>query len=280
MLGVQFQYYVMIDIPTFKKIVDALGGVWMEIPNIINGGIYYSDPEQGLEIALPAGMMYLDGDKAEQLVRYRHDYANGDLGRNAVQIEFITQLVRQAMTREAIMNDPISLINTLLNDVRTNLGADIIKYTPYIPKFSGENIKTFTLPGTGPTINGVSYFLPDPEALPNVVNEVFYAVTESKTAAADGDEGKQTSSLRIQVLNATRVAGLASTLSDTLRYNGYNVVNIDTYTGSRQSATRILARNELDGAELLPYFKKAEVALDGNIPSEYDIVIIIGQSEG
>ena len=169
MLGVQFNYHVEVELDAFRRIVDAIGGVSMYIPHRLQ----YSDPQQGLTIDIPAGQHHLDGNMAESFVRFR-SFPTGDLMRNTMQAEFMSQLIKQATTRDAIMNDPLSLARIILSDVRTNAGlVEIAKYAPYISRIS--NIKTFTLPGTGEYRHGISWFIPDASALPDVITQVFYA---------------------------------------------------------------------------------------------------------
>ena len=143
----------------------------MDIPS---GGLYYDDPEQNLHIAIPGGRQFIDGDMAEGVVRYRQ-YRTGDVGRNAMQMEFMKQLFIQSLNRETIMKDPMAIIDVVLNDVRTNIGADLIKYAQYINKFSGDKLTTHTMPGEGAMVGEASYFLPDNRKLADAVNEVFYA---------------------------------------------------------------------------------------------------------
>ncbi len=69
----------------FKSIVDILDGVDFYVPRDMK----YSDPSQNLYINLKEGMQHLDGDKAEQLVRFRR-YVQGDHERIKVQREFVT----------------------------------------------------------------------------------------------------------------------------------------------------------------------------------------------
>ena len=71
LLGIKLDYYVKFTTETFKEVVDAIGGVDFEVAD----DMYYNDPEQGLYINLKAGYQHLDGDKAEQLVRFRAGYA-------------------------------------------------------------------------------------------------------------------------------------------------------------------------------------------------------------
>jgi len=171
MLGVQFHYYLEVDLDAFSRIVDTIGGVTMYIPH----RLWYSDPEQGMTIDIPAGYQHLNGQMAENVVRFR-SFPTGDLMRNSMQMEFMSQLFKQALTRDAIMNDPLALARVILSDVRTNVSPmDLAKYVPYISRISEESIQTFTLPGNGEYRNGVSWFIPDVSALPDVVTQVFYA---------------------------------------------------------------------------------------------------------
>lgn len=184
MLGVTFQYYVEVDIPAFKKIVDMLGGVEIDIPK---GGLYYDDPVQNLHIAIPEGKRLIKGDDAEGLVRFRR-YQTGDLGRNAMQMVFMKELFRQVLKRENIMRDPATVIDVILNDVRTNIGMDLIKYLPYASKLDGGLLTTHTMPGDGEYIGEASYFLPDSKELPNTINEVFYSIPVVPEDVSGADE--------------------------------------------------------------------------------------------
>jgi len=170
MLGVQFHHYIEVELDAFRRIVDAIGGVTMHIPR----HLYYTDPIQGLVINIPAGEHHLCGEMAEKVVRYR-SYITGDLMRNNVQMEFMAELINQALTRDAILNDPLALASAILGEVRTSATVlEIAKYLPYVGRINSEKIQTFTLPGAGEYINGISWFVPDTNALPEVVSQVFY----------------------------------------------------------------------------------------------------------
>ena len=67
--GLDLQYYVIIKTEGFIELVDAIGGVTFNVPIDMD----YDDTSQDLHIHLKAGEQKLDGDKAEQLVRFRHN---------------------------------------------------------------------------------------------------------------------------------------------------------------------------------------------------------------
>jgi len=169
MLGVHFHYYIEVELSAFRRIVDAIDGVQMYIPR----RLVYEDPCQNLFIDIPAGMQHLNGEMAEGVVRFR-SFPTGDLARNNIQMEFMSQLIRQALTREAIINDPLTLINIVLNDVRTNVGLEVVRYLPFVTNVSADSVTTFVMPGGGAYIGGVSWFMPNAQQLPEVINQVFF----------------------------------------------------------------------------------------------------------
>ena len=162
LLGITFDYHIEMRLDAFKKIVDAIGGITMEITQDLE----YNDPCQDLYIHIPKGVHHLDGHMAEGVVRYR-SFPTGDLGRNAMQMEFIRALFTHLTTTEALMHDPLALISVLLREVNTNLSViNLAKYLPYVGKL--ENINTFILPGQAQYINGVSWFIVCEETLPEM----------------------------------------------------------------------------------------------------------------
>jgi LCP family protein required for cell wall assembly len=185
MLGVTFHHYVVVQLPAFRRIVDAIGGVQFNVPR----RMYYYDYCTGFTIDLQPGMQPIDGVMAEQLVRFR-GYSNADLGRNAVQMDFMKALLQQTLTREAIMNDPLRMIRIIIEDVRTNFTImDAVRFLPYITSTSADKVSTFTMPGTDGFRRGLgSVFLPDLERLHDVAFEVFYANTELPEPHEDDNE--------------------------------------------------------------------------------------------
>ncbi|MCL2664737.1 MAG: LCP family protein [Defluviitaleaceae bacterium] len=275
MLGINIHYHVEIELPAFRKIVDAVGPIEMEIPH---GGLYYADPEQNLFIAIPGGMQKLDGAMSEGVVRYRR-YVNGDIDRIMVQHEFMKQLFRQALKKENLMRDPIALINVLINYVRTDIGIDLAKYIPYIPRVNENSVNFFTIPGEGAYIGDISYFLPDRTKLPETINRVFYTDVNGAEKKEKPPQASDSRQLRIAVYNGTWLAGIASSFADTLRADGYNIVQIDNYGSHNETQTRILVRTVGTGGDLLPYFSDAVIKEDANLPEGYDIVIIVGKKD-
>jgi len=63
----------------------------------------------------------------------------------------------------------------VLNDVQSNVGLGAMRYLPYINNMDASSITTFTMPGRPAYVSGVSWFLADPQMVPEVVGQIFYA---------------------------------------------------------------------------------------------------------
>ncbi len=179
--GAPIHYYVKVDLQGFKSIVDILDGVDFYVPRDMK----YSDPSQNLYINLKEGMQHLDGDKAEQLVRFRR-YVQGDLERIKVQREFVTALIQQNLTPSVIVKAP-ALYSEISKYVKTNFTAsDLVKNLgifDLLTEESDENrIEVFELPGVAKNLNGVSYYLHDVEKTLALFAEEFGGTGESSAS--------------------------------------------------------------------------------------------------
>ncbi|MBQ8351010.1 MAG: LCP family protein [Clostridia bacterium] len=93
-----------LDLSTFGALVDAVGGVPITVPFDMS----YEDPYQGLSIVLRKGDTVLDGKTAEQFVRYRSGYIEGDLGRLDAQKIFFAACLQHVIKNMTVM-DMLSL---------------------------------------------------------------------------------------------------------------------------------------------------------------------------
>ena len=170
-LCIRLDRYICMDTAGFREIIDAIGGVDMEVPFDMD----YEDPEQDLYIHLKAGYQHLDGEKAEQFVRIRSGYLEGDIGRISAQRLFLTALANQVKTK-LDLSSAVSIAKTALQYVTTDLSVAEIGYFAK-NAFSVDLAKmTFTtLPGGG-VINpdtGASYYVMYAENVRKIVNEQF-----------------------------------------------------------------------------------------------------------
>lgn len=116
-LGVRIDFAVAYDLECVRNTVDAVGGVVVEIPQ----DMHYRDPEQGLEIDLPAGKRRLSGEEAEHFVRFRAGYPDADLGRLQAQRLFLEAFVQTL--HEFPATRLAALCASLLPAVQTDLSV-------------------------------------------------------------------------------------------------------------------------------------------------------------
>lgn len=183
-LGIDVQKYVTVDTTGFRKLVDAIGGVDFEVPFDMD----YEDPTQDLYIHLKAGMQHLDGDKAEQFVRWRKNadgsgpYGGSDLGRMDAQKDFLLAVAEKTLQLKNVLKIP-ELLNILQENVETDLtlGEMMAYATEFMNNLSLENIKFHVLPGESQYFNSLWYFMPDEDEAKPLIDQYFYG-TETKPA--------------------------------------------------------------------------------------------------
>ena len=125
LVGFEPDYQVIVEWEAVGKIVDAMGGVYFDVPRDMN----YDDPYQDLSIHQTKGYRLLSGDDAMQVLRYRHDnrkngkmlgYPDGDLGRIKTQQGLLKAMIEQLMSLKNItkVNEFIKVFN---ENVETDL---------------------------------------------------------------------------------------------------------------------------------------------------------------
>lgn len=280
MLNVDIDYTVVISTSAFRSIVDAAGGIYM---NVRPEGYHYSDPTPGqkLYIDVPGGYQLLKGKEAEGVVRYRHDYRNGDLDRIPVQQEFMKCFFEQILTRENITKNWQSFIATIISYVKTDFTIDDIPmYLTSVEKIKPENIEFHSLPGESRDIDGGSYYIYSAEKGKIMLDEIFTLKNPTPTEKpAEKSNIIIDKTLTIQILNGTHANKLGSRTSEQLTAAGYTVKNVATYQGVKQETTRIVVKNKDLGEQFKSFFKNAVIEVDLDIPSPYNAVIIIGTGE-
>lgn len=178
--GLDLDNYIIIDTDALIKLVDAIGGVTFDVPIDMD----YDDEGQELAIHLKAGEQLIDGAKAEQLLRFRHNnngstypasYGMEDLGRMKTQRNFITATLKQVLKPSNIFKLK-QIVDIMNEDVTTNMDLSKLKaYISYAVKFDADNIRTDMVPGTTELCNGVSIYVADKTKTKSVVNDLFFA---------------------------------------------------------------------------------------------------------
>ena len=179
-LGIQIDYYAVIDTSAFRHIVDLVGPIEMYIPRRL-----WYDPGFGEPIFnVPAGWNMLDGQHAEWVVRYRATYAMGDYQRIGVQQEFMRLFFEHMLDMDVLLNmeNMIGLLNIIMEHVETNFSLTAaMTHARHLPNLSSLNMQT--MPGD-PTVmmrigqHDISFVTVFQQEMNQLVNRIFHGLEE------------------------------------------------------------------------------------------------------
>ncbi len=157
LLGIRINNYVMIDFKGFKGLVDAIGGVDIEVEKPMS----YYDEWDGFTIDLAPGMQHMDGEKAIQYVRYRDE--EGDIGRIKRQQKFLRAVYNKVTSVEIIPKLP-ALVEQANKMVDTDLSlGDMMDLAQALSGMMNKQggLHAAMVPGLPEYIDGISYWIPD-----------------------------------------------------------------------------------------------------------------------
>jgi anionic cell wall polymer biosynthesis LytR-Cps2A-Psr (LCP) family protein len=137
----------------------------------------YEDEDQNLYINLDKGYNTLDGNEAEQFVRYRSGYVNADLGRGDAQKMFMTAFIEAVKENIGVKNVG-DIAAAIMKNVETDLKLrEIVEFGTKFIGIELSNITMMTAPGEVAS----SYYVLNKECLTQVLNESFNIYVEDLT---------------------------------------------------------------------------------------------------
>lgn len=270
LMNIKIDHFVLINIAGFKKVVDSVGGVEVNVPQ----NLEYHDPSQDLHISLKAGLQTLDGEMAEQFVRFRQSNSHkgyGDFGRMEMQQYFLTAFVKKLFSANSIFN-MTQIYASLTEFVTTDATLeDAIGILNTAKDADLKRVYAHTLPSVSETINGGSYQIPPP------TEELIAFVQDTiESDKAPLEDSKQ---IPIKILNGTSKKDLTESTKEMLTLAGYTITDAVKYNGARTMRTRIVVPREGLGHDLKAYFEFSEVVVDPTQFKEEDpemILVILG----
>ena len=175
--GLDIKYYAVIKNEVLINIVDIIGGVYFDVPIDMK----YDDPTQNLHIDLKKGYQKINGEKAEQLLRFRHnnngtsysyEYGDNDYGRMKTQREFLKALISQTIKMKNISKIK-EISKVIFENLETNFNFDdILPYIPYAIKVNIDDVIMEQLPGNSELCNGVWVFIHNQKSTDELILEI------------------------------------------------------------------------------------------------------------
>lgn len=271
--GVGIDRYVRINVQGVEKLVEALGGVTVDVPKDMK----YTDESQHLYINLKAGEQHLDGDQALQFLRYRYD-DKGDIGRIQRQQMMMRAIIEQALNPTTIARLP-KILSVIQSHVDTNLSVEeLLALVGYAAQTNRSNVQMLMLPGdfSSPSQFELSYWLPNYGGIDEMVDQYFGYGAQQASVSTDPAR------VRIAIQDTTGDQVAVQSLLDKLYDSGYNNVRIDRAGHDWTTTlpvTRVVAQQgDQATAEMIQRFLgigEARVESTGVLNS--DVTIQLGQ---
>lgn len=177
-LNLDINYYVKVDYEIVKDMVDAIGGVEIDVPQNMEY-IEYDRSVPPLNINIKKGLQVLDGKNSHDFLRWRTNnsktrgYKMGDIGRIQAQQYFMKELIKQTLKPKNIIKLP-KLIDAYSKNVETNVPLSIMaKGATSAKKIDVENMITATIPGDFLDLEGISYWQYYKNDTKTLVEEMF-----------------------------------------------------------------------------------------------------------
>jgi LCP family protein required for cell wall assembly len=267
--GIQIDNYARVDFSGFEQVVDALGGVIIDVERPVKDDEYPTEDYGVMRLFIPPGPVLMDGRTALMYARSRH--SESDFGRSKRQQRVLLALRERASGMNIVPKVP-TLLGIAQKAIATDLSAgEMVSLGRLGLEIQRDRMKTLVVdenmasPFLGP--NGENLLMPSRQAIQGAILRAF------------GEAAGQTA--RIEVLNGTNQVGVARTVADQLARAGYEVLRVDDadrndYTGT---TIEVLTGNQTAAKVLAQRLKVPEAGIK-SVPttnSNVEIRVIVGR---
>ncbi|MDM7326230.1 MAG: LCP family protein [Thermosynechococcus sp. Uc] len=265
--------YLRINVQGIEKLIDALGGVTLDVPTAMR----YRDDSQHLYIDLQPGRQHLNGNQALQFIRFRYD-ALGDIGRVQRQQMFLRALMEQTARPETFARMP-QILSIIREHLDTNLTIqELVSLGQFLTRLPRSRVEFLMLPGN---FNGtidevkVSYWLPDYRRIAWLTDQYFRDTPPANPRATGLTAPAQ---VRIAIQNTTLPESLVLRLSQQLETAGYPDPMVAEPLPQSLPITRIIAQQgDLAAARQVQLFLGfGEVRVESTGVLASDVTIQLG----
>lgn len=282
-MGVPIHYYAMIDFAGFKKAIDTVGGIDINV----NEGMAVTETmwiNGRYLLDVKAGQEHFDGNRALAFSRSRKTSGKGDFARSERQRAVMIALKDKALSTGTLAN-PVKL-NQLIGDFEGQLGTDfsvneMLRLYDLSKVIQSDKIVSIGLDEqvVGDTINALSVQVPKAGLFnyDEIRNYVRNAMRDSFLKKEDA---------KIAILNGTSTAGLATKKSTELKSYGYNVISVgDAPNKDFQNTIVVDLKNGQNKYTKNYLEKRLGLTSVGTLPDssistgDADFVIILGSNE-
>ena len=283
-LGIPVHYYVRVDFEGFERLVDAIGGITIDVTEAIYDDKYPDGNYGYMTIDIPAGMQHMNGQLALQYARARH--GGTDFLRAKRQQEVLKAIRDKVLSLDIPLTKIPEMLRIVGGSVQTDLSlTEIYALAKVGREITATNIKSvvidesMTTPQTTP--DGAQVLIPNRDHIREVVHELFGEPAPTTAASFSEKELIGQEAAKIEVQNGTLTPGLAQRTAEYLRNLGYAVVSfsnadrLDYATSvivdysSKTNTVNLLAKHFSVSSENIRHYT--------GMQSEVDVRLVLGR---
>jgi LCP family protein required for cell wall assembly len=283
-IGVPIDYYAQIDFSAFSDFIDALGGIYIDVPNEITVGVMFKP-----EVTLQPGKQLVTGEVALAYARVRYTEL-GDFDRAARQQQVILGIRDRVLSLNmlpTLISNASTLYSKLSSGIKTNLTLDeVFELALLATKIDPNNIKKGIIGPDAVSMSkspdGLDILVPYPDKIRLVRDQVFTAdgPVGPATVSKDPKTLAGAEAARITVLNGSGQNGIAAKTSSYLKDQGLNVIQEGTADKIYPNTTIVLYSGKPYTASFLASLMNitnANIINQYNPDAQTDIAVMVGQ---
>ena len=181
LLGIHIDHAVKVNFDGFINVIDALGGVNINVPEKMY------KPLEAIDL-LP-GYQTLYGEDALAFVRWRGD-GLGDYGRIARQQQFIAALTEKV--KNMSVGQALDVLDAVMDSIETDMSVrEMTSYATNLIGLSSDKVHTYSFVGGSVYINGVNYVEPDMEEIKAIVDKMQHGEQPAEEHSEENTEAVQ-----------------------------------------------------------------------------------------
>jgi LCP family protein required for cell wall assembly len=293
--GIEVDRHIVMDFNGFRQIIDYIGGVEVDVPELLVDNQYPTEDYGYMTVRFEAGRQMLDGERA--LIYSRTRKSTSDFARAERQQEVIMAVRDKVLSLDIIPSltpaNVTRLIQSANESIRTDLTLDeTLAFAQVAQGIESGDIHRAVIDNTmveaSYTNQGAEVLVPQWDEVMEVVEETFgmdfqirgnrltLSDTQSQPSSNDATDGPA----RVEVYNGTLVHRLEEEVGGELQQDGFNVTYMGTAQRQDYEVSRILIYNEAMEEEAYALQERLGLSPDTVrfVDDEYDtdIVIILG----
>jgi len=279
-LGIGFDHYIRVNFEGFKRIIDILGGINVDVECAVE--LWGADPDRPGEWKqigyVPAGMQHMDGLTALRYAQCRYNTPVFDRDRRQQKVLFAVRERVLELGLTGLIPKALELVVTMREMVQTDLGpTGITSLAQLVPEVPPSNVNRgqidLSMAPAWTTPEGAWVMLPNREKIAPVILGLLDPPSEKVNLLRE-------EAARIVVRNGTPMQGWARQIGERLGARGFEIVEVRPADRSDYAETLIFAYADkpytVQNLQAYLEVKDENVRSEPGDSQEADVVVILG----